>query len=587
MKNITYLPFERNHYYYGKLLTVEDFELEQRYCNNKRRLSNRFLYGNGVVNGMTVVGIDDQTISIERGIAIDFAGREIVVEESVTKKLSNIEGFGDYKETDQPYVYLCIEYDEKEKEVVYNIAGGNQSNESKEFNKIKESYRLFLSCYEPKSISNLSNTDIYQEKSMVYTGNGIRIYHSTPKFVKIGESFDLQVEIENIGQQQDFAFSYEMDLGFLKYKGQPKLKVDFDEKLFSKASRYLLTYRLSVLDVQDVTATAEIISESFRISVARNRVNGNAKGKSETFIVKNSVIEATADRYYRTEMDHILNNTYQQYIYLAKIIFIRAGTSYVIHEIENLPYHQKVWNNNLSFAVNQLIIKELDEVKKIAVKASLEDKKDPIVEKKQEDKKISFGSIELEIGRNKKRGKTFFSEEILHGLGIGNVCIKLGIENNPGEVIYGSSEVFLPMEPMLELAAKVNIEKGTFIIGARLLEINKKENCTIHWTAIKDPDYMEQDQAKKEILIRPNVLNLNVRETHYLEAVCKNMNDKRLTWTAEPGGGIIDRNGMYTAPDSSGVYEVQASSLVYPNVKSSIFIVVRDDSEKSDSSNQI
>ena len=44
MKNLKYFPFDRNQYYYGKLLTEQDFIQEQRYMNDKRRLHNRFLH---------------------------------------------------------------------------------------------------------------------------------------------------------------------------------------------------------------------------------------------------------------------------------------------------------------------------------------------------------------------------------------------------------------------------------------------------------------------------------------------------------------------------------------------------------------
>ena len=74
MKNLKYFPFERSRYFYGKLLTVDDFETEQKYANDKRRLINRFLHGSGVVCGMNVVRVDDRTISVERGMALDFAG---------------------------------------------------------------------------------------------------------------------------------------------------------------------------------------------------------------------------------------------------------------------------------------------------------------------------------------------------------------------------------------------------------------------------------------------------------------------------------------------------------------------------------
>ena len=96
MKNSKYFPFERNNYFYGKLLSVDDFCLEQKYGNDKRRMLNRFLYGAGVVIGMNVVGVDDTTILVESGLALDYSGREIVIDEPVARRLQTLEGFSDY-----------------------------------------------------------------------------------------------------------------------------------------------------------------------------------------------------------------------------------------------------------------------------------------------------------------------------------------------------------------------------------------------------------------------------------------------------------------------------------------------------------
>ena len=76
MKNSKIFPFERNKYYFGKLMSVEDFNLEQKYVNDKRRMLNRFVIGTGVVAGMYVVRIDERTISVERGFALDSLGRK-------------------------------------------------------------------------------------------------------------------------------------------------------------------------------------------------------------------------------------------------------------------------------------------------------------------------------------------------------------------------------------------------------------------------------------------------------------------------------------------------------------------------------
>ena len=117
MKNKKYYPFERNNYFFGKLLTVRDFENEQRYNNDKRRLGNRFLNGSGVVTGLDVVLVDDQTISVEPGMALDFQGREIIVDEPIFKKINMIEGFETLK--GKKSIYLCIAYEEE----IINIIG--------------------------------------------------------------------------------------------------------------------------------------------------------------------------------------------------------------------------------------------------------------------------------------------------------------------------------------------------------------------------------------------------------------------------------------------------------------------------------
>src|SRR3989304_9263582 len=82
--------FERNHYYYGKLMTARDLYDEQCYFNEKRWLINRMVLGWGVVCGLDVrrmpvdpedptKGYDDKNVLVTPGLAIDCCGREILV----------------------------------------------------------------------------------------------------------------------------------------------------------------------------------------------------------------------------------------------------------------------------------------------------------------------------------------------------------------------------------------------------------------------------------------------------------------------------------------------------------------------------
>ena len=116
MFNRKYYSFERNNYYYGKLLTSKDFQNEQGYMNDKRRLVNRTLHGMGIVYGMDIVAADDSSIILQSGMALDAGGREIVVPQTQVIKLSTIDGYSELK-TDK--VNLGIEYAEEKVDSVY------------------------------------------------------------------------------------------------------------------------------------------------------------------------------------------------------------------------------------------------------------------------------------------------------------------------------------------------------------------------------------------------------------------------------------------------------------------------------------
>lgn len=71
-------PVRRPHYFFGQLLTPEDFQLEQDYHRDMRRMVNRRL-GHGVVEGLDVSMDAKGRVTVTPGIAIDRLGRELVV----------------------------------------------------------------------------------------------------------------------------------------------------------------------------------------------------------------------------------------------------------------------------------------------------------------------------------------------------------------------------------------------------------------------------------------------------------------------------------------------------------------------------
>jgi hypothetical protein len=76
------MPFTRVRFFAGQMLSAKDFETEQAYQLEKRRLHNRLLHGPGVVSGLEV-SLDGTSVVVSPGFALDRLGNELLVEQPV------------------------------------------------------------------------------------------------------------------------------------------------------------------------------------------------------------------------------------------------------------------------------------------------------------------------------------------------------------------------------------------------------------------------------------------------------------------------------------------------------------------------
>lgn len=569
MKNSKIFPFERNKYYFGKLMSVEDFNLEQKYVNDKRRMVNRFVLGTGVVAGMNVVRIDERTISVERGFALDNQGREIVIDAPEIKKLSLVDGFDScVRSGNDSYMYLCLEYNEVEKSPVHNISGTTGAP-GESYNRIQESYRLYLTNDEPEN-DVMASADLYEQKKTIYWDGKVRINQVIPRYVRSGGQFDLRIEVENLDKQY-VAFSYDVILTCLSSDNQSVLKVSFDEILYEKTGKYTQVYKLNAQHYIDVEGIAEVDPKSFQLSLGQVPQPAQGEGKSITYLAEKDTLQQLLASYYQFAMEDIysINNTGN--LYLAKIYLVKAGDTYLIENIDNVPFGQYVLNNPLSAATQQLLTQKPGIVPDIAdgfMEAAATGMEKPF-------RDIASGTARVHFNAGGRKGERFFSDEIVHGLGLGSVTIILGV-SQANSMTFGSMEVFEKEDPMAELAARLNPAKGTFVIGARLIANTTKDFIDVKWTALRDVEEIVEEKTKMKIFIKPNTLALKTRESYYLEAVTSNMMDKTIHWSVTDNGGMIDNNGLYVAPNVPGVYEVVAQSAAHPEIKASVIIVVRD-----------
>jgi hypothetical protein len=137
--------FERNNYFYGKLMTVRDFFAEQCYFNEKRWLINRMIHGWGVVCGLDVREAEDKesAVVLTPGLAIDCCGREILVcEEQEVALRPDPSACKDKKEEEagEKKYLICIEYRECKTEPLQGMPVACDQKEKGEFNRIRDSF---------------------------------------------------------------------------------------------------------------------------------------------------------------------------------------------------------------------------------------------------------------------------------------------------------------------------------------------------------------------------------------------------------------------------------------------------------------
>lgn len=139
--------FERNRYFYGKPMTVSDFEAEQRYLIGKHRYINRLIHGAGVLCGLQVTlpesfAAERPRVELAEGAALDCCGNLIVVSRSGTAEIK-----GDFDPKGPNYLY--IKYTECSKQPVMLAANGSSCEEVCCYNRIQETFEVVASRTAP------------------------------------------------------------------------------------------------------------------------------------------------------------------------------------------------------------------------------------------------------------------------------------------------------------------------------------------------------------------------------------------------------------------------------------------------------
>lgn len=592
MNTKQYYTCERNHYFFGKLMTVRDFESEQVYFNSKRRLGNRMLNGVGIVSGLDLILVDNKTFSLETGMALDYMGREIVVSDPCIRRLNVIKGFEENK--DKGILYLCIRYKENLKETTFSVAGsGKNSGVSEEFNRIGESYELFLTPLAPDE-QELSLYSLVNQRVNVYNKNGIKInlevskYANPDKCVKITVIF----EKENVEAPVNYNFKIGGEF-FSTTDNKDNLEIEYQETEISTYKIEKTEFYMYCNANTDALSKLIINKDSFNLKIGTDEYKIEQDVEVPVTIKETPIRDLVINDYYAKHFDEIIDKVDGKDIYLAKFHVVTNQLTYFIEDFEKHPFKQYLYSNEL-MSVLQAVDRENVKAPKIDGKKFVEMKPNPEVEELPEPKidNIVTGVERINLGFNPKVGKTYYSYEFVHGLGEGNVGVVTAIDNkanyltdDKGLLVFGDKSIFNDKEitvsaPNVQIAAIANSEKGTIRIGVRLQEKCTAQAVDIRWWAFKPIETKQEEDdlvidENIKVVITPNTTRVKPLEKVRFEAHIEGAASQEVRWEmAEKNTGTIDNNGLYTAPAKEGVYEIKAYSVKFADKSDSAYVVV-------------
>lgn len=618
MKITQMLPFERNRYYYGKMLTSQDFRAEQQYMNSKRMFLNQMVFGSGVLCGLSVYKLDDFSVLVESGTAVDSLGREIILDKSVVKKLTTLEG---YRE-DGDSLCLCLSYQEEETFPVYAV---NRKEEQAEYenNRIQERYRLFLADTHSTGHNFSLDSEFFVEAELSRDTDYVARIRMPANACR-GRKFRIVLEVVKLSdRKKELNLSYMLQMPcFCRAGHERSMEIEETVKIDKKGGQRSFHYWIkaentelketSILikpkqgTVQElkVFLTNEEPEELIRCSLGRPSLEIREAGKEDTCIPLADIFL----KHTKTAcmIDYIEEKNVKHYVDLPSEVKIRQDYLSYYGGSEGSLYPGKMAEETAEEDACQ------EEAKAKEPNGEEGKENPPIVQEEEHrmmpaetgevqalsqmpgeegDRQVKGGILEIPLEQRMKKGSICFSEEISHGLGPGSVYVAVGIDE-PEEgahakrkiqsTIYGDMELFEgqnPSQTSVRTAVKVWEEKGSFQVAAKLAREQNTVLLSLHWIAFRIPGTRTGTGLKENnsAQIRPKTvtIHLKCREKHFFAVQFHNMPPCRLRYElTEEGSGRIEEDGTYTAPRKAGVYEVKISCEEYPEICTYAYAVV-------------
>ncbi|RGU93459.1 hypothetical protein DWW31_08915 [Clostridium sp. AF15-17LB] len=578
-------PFEKNRYYYGKMLTSADFQAEQRYHDCRRMFLNQMVLGTGILCGLGVRALDERTLLIESGAAVDGAGRDIVVPGDTVKKLAAFEG---YDSLTRSTAMLYLRHKE---ETVQPVCVVNRRAEQEEYedNRIRDTYEFFLAdCPEDE---RKGEAEAFFAEMVLLDGPDYKVSFRMPAVVCKGRHVRLSLHIKNLsGSEGAVSVKGRLKLpAFLTADGARELQIRQEEAMLQSGETKRQDYWLYTNEVEYESTSILWDDEASVIYLDGDETECQPHPELALLLTERTPEELVRWNVGRRNLEEKALGKAEEAVCLARIAIADAVHDHILEEVKEAGVKRYIPLPQTEDICSEYLACYSYDGGNIVQPAYAQREEEVAVQVQEEPVLARGGILEIPLDLKQRKGKVYCSEEVVHGLGPGPVYVDVGILNvkdgagrgNTGDtVIYGDAGLFEGRSAhgiSVQTSVKVYESRGSFQVAARLTGEQDTIVLPLRWTAVRVPAGPEQGKEDRAMQLVPETptVRLAPGEKHYFSVRFKNMEPCTLLYELmDEGGGEVGPDGIYTAPARCGIYEIRICCREYKKVCTYVYAVV-------------
>lgn len=581
----TIFPFEKNRYFQNKRMRSADFTRELRYMDHKFQCLNRWTFGAGIAFGLQPRKMEKETeaLMISQGMAVDRQGRYLIVEEPAVCRIRTLKGFGDLTgET----ALLWVRYRERLREPVLV---SREEGEREEFAVSTEGVEFHLTPMRAEPLDTVDRV-LYFDREL-YADESIRVRQIMPALLSSRQPVKIRLVLENLTREKlEVKLDYAPQLPGFRMEGGKEIRMKRDLKLLpGKQVEELVLFPET--SAQSVCFT--LTQEQFRLQLLDREAPLARPIREVLGVVPGDPVEALGSQVLTMTPQELWGEDEDDLgIPLAALRLIRYEDEALLDEVIPLYRQQSASLPALEERLEQCRA-FFPTVQQSLAHPDCSKTDTPETPAADWDSYMATGVASLNAGLHLRKGKVLCTGEICHGLGPGTVYMDFGIEKvrpaadenkNIRTIILGDSSLFIPSEDDYEhkfdRAVCIHPEKGSFELALRLKEELHESTLQLRWYAWR-PEKLVTDSPEKGTLLRlePNVIYAEPGQEIYFTPVFHGPGCSCRFFVEQPQSGLITRDGVYTAPEQEGLYQVCAQEQEDPGTKVSAFVIVRNREE--------